>query len=253
MIEGFERAREVSELIGSAEQFEEILKHHLDAVSRCEKVINLKKKGEHDSKSIILQNFRVLRQNTLRRSVALTSASFQMIESQNVLGLALNCRAHIESTCQLGYYCAVVDSFLNGRTTYKNLYVKIVRALAGASHEMFSHAPDPVNVLYFIDKSEKYFSSLVGQRGDVGFRDKYDFLSDFCHPNFCSSIIGVNLDKTDETLIYEDFSIDKKNSLLIDYLSLMSMVVVFFDNQFPILVKKLEDYSNWPSFDFGGS
>ncbi|WP_288350556.1 hypothetical protein [uncultured Thalassospira sp.] len=253
MVEEFERAREVSEQIGSAEQFSEILKHYLDAISRCEKVINLKKKGEHDSKSIILQNFRVLRQNTLRRSVALTSASFQMIESQNVLGLALNCRAHIESTCQLGYYCAVVDSFLNGRTTYEHLYKKFVRALAGASHEIFSHAPDPVNVLYFLDKSERYFLSLVGEGADVDFRDKYDFLSDFCHPNFCSSIIGVNLDKDESSLVYEDFSIDKKNSLLIDYLALMSMIVIFFDNQFSALFEKLEGYSNWPLIDFGKS
>lgn len=246
----FERAREVSERIGCVEQFEEILRHHLDASSRCEKVINLKQKGEHDSKSIVLQNFRVLRQNALRRSVALTSASFQMIESENVLGLALTCRAHIESTCQLGYYCAVVKSFLDGRTTYENLYKKFVRALAGASHEIFSHAPDPVNVLYFIDKSEKYFSSLIGQKTDVGFRDKYDFLSDFCHPNFCSSIIGVNLDINSDSLVYEDFSIDKKNSLLIDYLSLAAMVVLFFDNQCPILLSRLEEHVDWPMLNF---
>ncbi len=247
----FEKAKEVADRIGCSEVFEAMLEHYLEASDRCEAVVTFRPKGSHCSKSIILQNCSMMRQNALRRVVSLTRGGFHMIESENVLGLALITRAHMESTCQIGYYCAVVRSFLDGNTAYKSLYEKLLKATIGASHEMFSSAPNPINVLYYVEKSEKYFPRLNEQKEKLDLRDKYDFLSEFCHPNFCSSIVGHNFDPSEGKIVYDEVDkIDKKNSVILDYLSVMTALLIVFDNEFSQLKAELAEYTHWPNLDF---
>ena len=119
-------------------------------------------------------------------------SSGTMISEQNSYGLALLIRGHIEATAALGYLCNRIQAFLDGNIDFEAVIWNIAQTMMGAKHELFTSAPDPINVMTLIEKTDHYVSKQgLGPKGMVV--DCYAWLSEFAHPNFNSNDGGIRL------------------------------------------------------------
>jgi hypothetical protein len=107
----------------------------------------------------------------------------------------LAARAHFETTGLIAYFLKYLRKFYNKEISYKEIDDKLFKlSLGGKTFPEKNDRPDrpdAINVLTLIDEADNMFTEMGGQVKP--FRDCYDYLSEFCHPNYLGLTIGSEL------------------------------------------------------------
>lgn len=105
----------------------------------------------------------------------------------------LAARAHYETTASVAYFFRNLRRLYEGEIKYAEIDNIVLRLCAGGrvfpEKSKEPSRPDAINILTQIDAVDKLGAEMGGWTGKP-FRESYDLLSEFCHPNFCGLEIG---------------------------------------------------------------
>ena len=137
---------------------------------------------------------------SLQRSRLLYAEFVDNINRENIYSAYFATRGHYETTASVAYFLDKVMNFYNNQISFKELDDALFklslgsRAYPKAEHfpdePMPPEFPDAINVLTQIDKADKVFNSMRNSDELRIFRESYDFLSEFCHPNLFGLTVG---------------------------------------------------------------
>jgi hypothetical protein len=144
--------------------------------------------------------------NSLQRSRCIFIGFIDCINRTH-RGLAyLAARAHFETTGLVAYFLRYIQKFYQGEIKYEDIDDLLLKLSVGGRTfpEKNTHPerPEAVNVLTLIDGADKVFIEMGGDKNI--FRSCYDYLSEFCHPNWAGLTIGSDIvDEGDmHTVVY---------------------------------------------------
>lgn len=183
------------EALEKADLIDDLERFHGQLVARRREAVDYPDVETISEATRAVRNVEVLSQAHLHRAERLMASSGSMIADENIYGLTLLIRGHIESTSILGFLCERIASFGKGGVLFERVIHDIAHAMMGARHPMFSQQPDPVNILSAIEKADRYFERKHKGPRQGMLADCYAWLSDFAHPNFLSGDSAICLDK----------------------------------------------------------
>jgi hypothetical protein len=180
-------------------EFDEFVEAHKQSVSRTEvsrKAFLGEKYGEPDR---IRGNALVYRQVLLHRSINLFEGSASAAVNENAYSRVLNIRGHFETTASLGYLHRRLHSLKKSDISYETLDRDLCVQMLGVRHESIPEAPDPKNILSLFEHADKSVNlAVLGGTTDQYnmLKESYEYLCEFCHPNFHSNNVAIDLDKS---------------------------------------------------------
>ena len=111
-------------------------------------------------------------------------------------------------------------------------------------HESVPQAPDSKNILSLFEHAHKSVNiSVLGGTTKQYYilKDSYEYLSDFCHPNFHSNLVAIELDESVPEFIFRHgHPMRDKEFNLIGYLLLSAPLFVGLFDQIPDLLPSEE-------------
>ena len=219
----FEKLKKLLESYGKEKDIDEYIKVYEDHLSRNKKYLNLRFEGEAGDWRRIKGIGLALRQMLHHRAVSLYEGSLLSSMQNNVYLVALSVRGHYETTAAMGYFCARLHSYSEGNIGAETIEEEIGNQIRGSRAEELLLAPDPKNILTQLDYADKAIGRLLindGQKDLKWLRESYEFLCEFCHPNFHSNKLSYNLDEKNGVFIfrYEGEQILKKEFGIIEYI-----------------------------------
>ena len=208
---------------------------------------------EHESryiqmlKPLISRPERLLGQNGLHyiqlslfRSKALLEGVVTSINSGNGLLAMLATRAHFETTGGLSYFFKKLRNFYESIITYEELNEFLRRLTIGTRQEEFTHAPDPISVMTMVDSVDQYLKPFLPEKVPI-FRRKYDFLSEFCHPNCFGITMGSHVNKVAIVRFKQPLELSDKDLAFSSYLLMSTDIFIrLYDECFSFLDEKEE-------------
>lgn len=127
---------------------------------------------------------------TLQRSKDLYSGVINCLSQSQLMLAYLAVRAHMETTGSIAYFLIKLMQFYDKQIEFEDLDTTLMRLHLGRryylSEVVYPEKPVPINVLTLIDTVDK-----VAKNRDKEFRDSYEWLSEFCHPNAFGKIYNV--------------------------------------------------------------
>lgn len=180
-------------------------------------------------------NLEILRQGLLHRTLCLAKAVNTLVPEGNVHAIALSIRGQLEATAQLGYFCHRLTALAKRRVTFDDFHYGLAQTLLAASSGSLTHAFEPTNVLTYFDKADRHFERELGgkEAGAAGLlRESYDWMSDYCHPNFLSSASSFILDKERHEIRFQHNKplLARNNDLFSAFRISLSMFEVFWSD-----------------------
>lgn len=228
-------------------QFDELRKI-LDAyeqlASRTEESQKAFPSEDYGEPKRIRANGLVYRQALLHRSIHLFEGSVRAAVDENLYSMALNVRGHFETTASLGYLHRRLQSLKRRDISLETLDRDLCVQLLGVRHESVPQAPDPKNILSLFEHADKSVNiSVLGattnQHGIL--KDSYEYLCEFCHPNFHSNSVAIDLDKSvPEFRFRHGQPMRDEEFNLIGYLLLSAPIFVDLYDQIPDLLPSKE-------------
>jgi len=223
-----------------AKEFDEFVEGHKQLVSRTEesrKAILDENYGEPDR---IRGNALVYRQVLLHRSIYLFEGSASAAVNENAYSMVLNIRGHFETTASLGYLHRRFQSLKKGGISSETLDQDLCIQMLGVRHESVPEAPDPKNILSLFEPADKSatISVLGGTTNQYNIlKESYEYLCEFCHPNFHSNSVAIDLDKSvPEFRFRHGQPMRDEEFKLIGYLLLSAPIFVALYDQIPDLL-----------------
>jgi hypothetical protein len=165
-------------------------------------------------------------QLALCRSKLLTDGVITALNAKNGLLAMLAGRAHLEVTGALAFFLKKLNNYYAGTISYKILNKALQRLILGTkAEELSENAPAPVNVMTMIDAVDEYLSK-TGRENDKTFRDSYNYLSEYCHPDF----FGITMQSriNDDGITTYSFDQQLKEQDLVFLSSFLSSKSTFF-------------------------
>jgi len=138
------------------------------------------------------------REALIWRVTELAMAAFENFEANGLAAAILLTRAAVETTAALWYLCNKITSALKAGSL-GDIDDYLMRLSLGS--RVWEESPDPINVLTFVDCVNKTVE---------GFRQQYDSLSEYSHPNY-SGTTGL-YSKNDTENILTDFGSNVRNT-----------------------------------------
>lgn len=132
------------------------------------------------------------RESLLWRVVQLGRCAFENFENNKLAAAILLTRATVETSAALWYLRTKLENVIESKTL-GSVHNDLVRLSMGSKTDT-DILPTAINVLNFVD--------LVGKDID-GFRDQYDRLSEFAHPNWAGTTLLFS--KRDESQTVANF------------------------------------------------
>lgn len=182
--------------------FDQLEKH---MISYQERYYTSSRAGKKKPDRLLGQNGITFLLNSLQRSRYVFTGFIACLNQAHVLLAYLAARAHFETTGSVAYFFRHLRKFYDGTISYERVDNILRRLSLGAktypSRDKHPDLPDPINVLTQVNAADKLFAEMGGHIKP--FRDCYDFLSEYCHPNFYgltmgSEIVGKN------TVVYSE-------------------------------------------------
>jgi hypothetical protein len=168
------------------------------------------------------------------------------LNNNNVLSAFLIVRAHYESTGALAFFLRELKKYTNGNYTNPE-FISIVRKMTFGMKKLpekdnpqRSKVPIINNVLNYIDEADEFSRKNFDLKQETPFRDNYDFLSEFCHPNAFGLMLGSSLEE--KFIKYEQSpSLNKKHltALLSHILYSSLLFLIIFDETWRNISEKI--------------
>lgn len=198
------------------------------------------------------QNGLVILQRILGRSLSLTKAIDKSVKEKNIISLAIAIRAHFETVGILALLYKKFSDFYSSKCTFEELEEQLRKGFLGAKLKYENadfQTPDPIHILTGLGKADSYFKSIGGEH--KYFRDGYDLLCEFTHPNFLGTAFCTNVqDGFVHFLNQNDSYVKYKKSIMpqmhISQLAFFHVYDVFLqelskNEQLPIIIKHSEN------------
>lgn len=145
--------------------------------------------------SLLGQNGLHYLQMSLFRSRKLIEGYLNSLDRKNALTSALVVRAHFEITGATAYFLKKVNNFYANNISFEELESSLRRLTLGVKKKgPLNDAPDPINVMSMIDAADDLLKKLNTDNDPI-FRDTYDDLSEFCHPNSFGLFMSSHVNK----------------------------------------------------------
>lgn len=182
--------------IMSGEKFKEILpaieeyyKNHDERYS------HILKSTPNRPERLIGHNVTYLIHNYLYRSKVLTEGWISSVNQQNVICSSILLRSHMEVTGAIGFLLKRLRSFYKETITLEKLDEDIKRLSLGDRYRKdWEKVVKPHTVMCLIDAVDDLYKQDTGNKGKK-FRDTYELLCEFSHPNYLGIVVGAKINK----------------------------------------------------------
>jgi len=176
----------------------------------------------------------------LQRSRAIFTGFVDCVNLTHVVLSYLSARAHFETTGSIAYMLWHLRRFYKGeikQTEIEDVFSRLV--LGARTSDVKDSLPErleAINVLTQIDTADKLFKEIGGGEGRI-FRNCYDFLSEFCHPNMLGLLVGSYITEKDHLVLYEKPQFkDEDFGTLINYMLISCRSFFYmYDKSFALL------------------
>jgi len=190
---------------------QEYILRHRELVGRTTAKVKVSPGGELGSPQRICEYSCALKQVLLHRVLFLYEGAFQALSNRNVYVMALSIRALYETTAAIGYLHSRISSYKNDYISAEELDKSIIAQLIGSKdkQDLSQEADDSVeakHVMAMLVHADKVVSSEVlggTKKEHTILTDIYEWLCEFCHPNFHSASISSSLDKGNEEYVFK--------------------------------------------------
>ena len=144
-----------------------------------------------------------LRQILLHREILLLEGAFENLSSDNGYAMVLCIRGNYEATAALGYLHNRLSSLKQGNLKPEDVDRDINIQILGARDKSFREGcqasiPEAKQVMSMLDYADKSVSkTIIGESANKHkiLRESYEFLCEFCHPNFLSNSMAFFINK----------------------------------------------------------
>jgi hypothetical protein len=183
-----------------SKEFDELSTAHKDLVSRIETSRRTAAPGDYyGDPERVKANVFVYRQVLLHRAIFLFEGALRAAVDENLYSMVLNIRGHFETTASMGYLCRRLQSLKNGDIPTETVDRNLCAQLLGTHQGRFQAAHKPINILSAFEHADIAFNiSVLGgtPRQNDMLKNCYEYLCEFCHPNFHSNSVALDLDKS---------------------------------------------------------
>jgi len=180
--------------------YNELENHYVFKTSLSQPLLNT-----NDLKILFGYNsFRFI-QHLLYRCKILANGSIASMNSNNALSSLVILRSHYETTGAIAYLYKRLDSYYKGNIDFERMNNDLFRLSLGATTIDIKEVPNPINVMNLIDSVDFLVNRDIFKypKGEQPlFRGNYEFLSDFCHPNFHGLSSGSIILHDEKAIIY---------------------------------------------------
>jgi len=132
-----------------------------------------------------------------QRSRLLHSDLLTSLDAGLVTASYLLARAHVETTGTCGCLLYYLRRYYQGHINFEDTDAKL-QALSLGGRNDFGATP-AINVVTQIEKTEK---TLQYSKQTLGLKEAYGFLSEYCHPNFLGTHLGIELTEEPPEVIF---------------------------------------------------
>ena len=190
-------------------------------------------------------NFTILQQSAIHRADRLLFSAGAMIEIGSAVGLALAIRGLLETSAHLGYFCHRLVGVQKKAIPFDKYNTELAESLMGAGfRETFPDAPKPLHINDCIEKTDKFVRSVSPNLAKGMFKEGYDWLSEYAHPNFLSSQTAYVLDtKTGRITFSYGEMIQARHADLIGHLVVYAGLFLIIAQQSQKLATVLDAYN----------
>lgn len=186
----------------------------------------------------------------INRSYFLFKGFVEAVNSKNSLMCFLATRSHYETTGSIAFFLDKIKKFYSEEITFEEIEQNLFKLSIGYKcyEKKDIPFPEPISVMNFIDKADRLSSEFFGQKFK-GFRNNYDFLSEFCHPNLLGTTIGSRIEKGNAlTSFFDDCPLEEKDVGFLFHA--MSMSCIFCFVIFDRALKSLKENETFPEVIF---
>jgi hypothetical protein len=185
--------------------------------------------------------------STLVRGLSLLEGLATALNNHNVLPAYLIVRAHYEATGALAFFVREIRKFTCNESTKDQLFDTVrkmtlgMKKLPDKSDPRHSRVPLIDNVLNYIDEVDKFIRRNSTLQKKAPFRNGYDFLSEFCHPNAYGLMVGRRIGG--RIIEYEECPhfTEKHLRILLSHILISSpLFLVLFDRAWKAVTENFE-------------
>jgi hypothetical protein len=202
-----EELQKFSVSLGKNDQIDEIidsLKKH-DNFYIYKTSISKELDGCTDSKKLFGYNALRYIQLLLYRSKTLIEGSVHSLNNNCALSSVLSVRAHYETTGSVIFLLTRLLSYYAGNIDFERANCDLMRLSLGSTTIDRPEVPKPINVMNLIDATDDFLKKNLPERiipPDKMFRELYDDLCEFCHPNFHGITSGSEIIHEERAIVY---------------------------------------------------
>lgn len=134
---------------------------------------------------------------TLNRSFSLYRGAINSLNNSDAIVALLASRAHMESTGVVAYLQIQLQKYYKMEISFDEIDNNVMKLHLGRRSYMDNTEPphkiDTINVMTLIDSVDKVFFKPMEDKVKHRkiFRNSYEWLSEYCHPNFFGQTLGV--------------------------------------------------------------
>lgn len=200
------------ESYAKSENKSDALSEIIDALKKHEKLFiartSIPKEiyGTSDQKKLFGCNATRYIQLSLYRSKTLIEGSISALNSNCALSSLLSVRAHFETTGCLIFLLRRLTSYYEGNIDFERLNKDLKSLALGATTIKLPEVPSPIQVMNLVDSTDDYLRKVLLKGKEVPkkmFRELYEDLCEFCHPNFLGITSGSEIDHDDSSISYK--------------------------------------------------
>lgn len=197
-----------------------------------------------DSRELLASNALCLLCKVLNYSINLNSGILELYKVNNIFPTIMLIRTNYEAAGVLGNLHEKMSKYYNEHLSLEDYNALLRRYLLGSKTLNIPECevPTPINVLNGIDSIDKWMSQNENSTEDI-IRDCYNYLSEFCHPNFHGLSIGTAFNEGFiQPKSYEEISILHSNDFF-KYLQISNIIMLDFSDKILKILNANEDLS----------
>lgn len=190
----------------------------------------------------------VLRQVLLHRAIGTFAGAVLAFREKLIYSMVLSIRGNYETTAALGYLYQRLDSLGKGHISKERVDEDLCAMLLGRRDNVQPMAPEAKQVLSLLEQADEAVSKdLLGgtSKQHKILSANYNFLCEFCHPNFYSSTLAYRLqEQSNECVMRYNGEILEEEAKLFDYLLISSPLFIELYDRIESLIPPLPPHAN---------
>lgn len=185
----------------------------------------------------------------LYRSRSLIEGSIHSLNSKCALSAVLAVRAHYETTGSVIFLLKRLLSYYKKNIDFERLDKDLKSLALGSTTIEIDGVPMPIQVMNTIDATDEYLKKVVYKSkppAEKMFRESYDDLCEFCHPNYHGITSGSEIIHSEKSIIYQKTGIVTKAEFTFFFHLMMS--IMLFLHGYEEVFKLLQKNETMPLF-----